>query len=660
MGINGGVIARSPTYFCRATKQSLRDKGHRLLRFLWSLAMTFFILSLCGIVFAEVSIETSVSRSRLAVGEELTLDIIITNANGDIEKPVLSSVSGFSSYSQGHSQEITIINGRATSRSIFSYVLIANSVGKQTIGPFDVNIGGRTYKVASVEVEVTPDTGFSQAPSQAPVYSQGPAVSPPSRALPRGEVTNQDIFVKAWLDKDEVYVNEPAILTYTIYTRLSATYKGFEKEPATTGFWVEDFPPEKTTRKTEQSFNGTRYVVADVRKLALFPTQAGVFTIDPGTVATTVEIRDTEDFDSFFSYNIFGRRSPAFAPSFMTQMLNKAISADPVKLVVKALPETGKPASFTGAVGDYRIESSIDKSEVEEGNPVTYRVRVIGQGNINTVQTPSLPPMDNFKIYDSSSSANISKDHLVVEGDKVTETVLVPKKAGRYTIPALSFSYFDPEGQVYKEIKTSPHVLSVKPGAQTEEPAETGGVQPVEKEEVSLMGQDIRYIKTGDAMGAPASNDLYKNPFFWLVNVLLVILSAAFLWLANRRASGLKDARGARLRRSHGVARRKLRNAASLLKKDKPDEFYAEIDRAVYGYFADKLNVSSQGVTVETIEQGVAEDALEPALMSEIRSLFDELARGRFASIEKDREHMQRVYQMADQAITRFEKVKLK
>ncbi len=260
-----------------------------------------------SVCMAEVQIETAASTSRLAVGEQLTLDIIISNAQGKISNPNISSLEGFTAYSQGHSQEITIVNGVSSSRSIFTFVLVANSVGKRTIGPFEIAIGGKNFKVAPVEVEVTATPSVQAPPSYA---SQGPAAAPPTRALPTGDIGGQDIFVKAWVDKDEVFVNEPVMLTYTLYTRLSATYKGFEKEPVTTGFWVEDFPPEKTVKRTEQFLNGSRYVVADVRKLALFPTQAGIFTVDPGALAATVEMRGNDPFDSFFPITYLDTGAP--------------------------------------------------------------------------------------------------------------------------------------------------------------------------------------------------------------------------------------------------------------------------------------------------------------------------------------------------------------
>jgi len=615
--------------------------------------------------FADVAIETSVSRSQLPIGEQLVLDIIISNADGRIEQPSISSIDGFISYSQGHSQELSIINGRSSSRSIYSYVLVANSAGEKVIGPFQVVIGGKEYKIAPVKVEVTQG---GSAPQSSYTWTTTPVTSPPSRAMP-GPGTNvgdQDIFVKAWLDKDEVYVNEPVILTYTLFTRLSATFKGFDKDPVTTGFWLEDFPPEKTVRRTEQFLNGQRYVVADVRKVALFPTQAGVFTVDPGSIAATVEIRNDDSFQTFFSGNVFGSRRSSFPPVITTQVVPKVLTADAVRITAKALPETGKPADFTGAVGHYEIESSLDKDSVEAGDPVTLRVRIRGQGNINTVQTPKLPKMDDFKVYDSSSSTNISKERLVVEGEKITETVIVPRKPGKYEIPSVPFTYFEPDSASYRTVKSEPHFLNVSGVEQASTVSAPAGATmgqtvygPDEKEEVDLVANDIRFIKIVDDGKRVPEKEIYREPLYWAVNGALLFLIALLSFLSMRRAAGPADAKGSRLRRSHAVARAKLKAAARLMKEGKGEPFYAELSRAVTGYFADKFNLPAQGITLERIEE-LAGELITAEQMNNIRRLFNEMSMGRFSRTQKGAEDMQELYKMADDVISFFEKVKLK
>lgn len=628
------------------------------------LFILFLFLS-ASAALADVAIEVSVSRYRLAVGEDLVLDISITDAQGKISEPNINAIDGFSSYSAERSQEITIVNGVTTSRNVFRYELVANSAGKKKIGPFEMKIGGKSYVVPAVDVEVLPEG--SSAPAQPHTAGYGQAVytprppiqAPAPRALPTGDVSNQDIFVKVWLDKDSVYVNEAATLTYTLYTRLSATYKGFEKEPVTTGFWVEDFPPEKTVRRTEQVLNGSRYVVADVRKMSLFATQMGVYTLDPGILSASVEMRNEGDFNNFFSYNIFGQRSRQLPPAFFSQIVSKSIPTEEIKLTVKALPEKDKPADFRGAVGLYSIDASVDKNEVEEGSPITLRVRVAGRGNINTVEPPTLKNLEGFKFYDSSSSVNISKDKLVVEGEKVIETVIVPRKAGNYEISSMNFSYFDPSAETYKQVKTKPIPISVRPSANPEASVESGpGVpQAVDKQQVQSLAKDIHFIKKAQ-QPQPVIRGLSQAPWYWPLAVLFMLASAALMFWGGIKEKSDQDTRGMRSRRSLGIARQKLKKAQQYLKENKREEFYSELSRATHGYFADKLNIPAQNVNAESIEGALP--LPEPALINQARAFFNELSYGRFASKANDADEMKKLYDMADKLIVNFEKVKIK
>lgn len=627
---------------------------------LFIIAAFCFLLVYPAWADSNLAIETSVSQSRIEVGGQVTMDLIVTNAQGKISPPKIGTIDGFTAYSQGHSQEISIVNGQMSSRSVFSYVLVANSIGKKKIGPFEVEIDNKAYKVAPVDVEVVSAGGGG--PSQA-VASGGPVAAPSSRALPTGNVSDKDIFVQAWIDKDEVYVNEPVMLTYTFYTRLPATYKGFEKEPVTTGFWVEDFPPEKTIRRTEKILDGSRYVVADVRKIALFPTEAGIFTLDPGTLAADVELRQDDPFNDFFSNNIFGVRR-AFSSPFTSQIVAKNLTVSPVKITVNALPPEGKPQNFNGAAGTYLMEGSIDKNEVQAGDPVTYRVRIWGRGNINTLQMPTVPKLDDFKVYDASSSTNLSKDKLVVEGEKIAETVMVPKKPGKFTIPPVVFSYFDTKDRAYKVMKTEPQVLTVtgsSEAADEEKPTSTGmGLEPAQKEDVSVVAKDIRFIKTSQPFESIAGYNFYNQFLYWLLNGLLVIGWILFGFLAARRGTdGLAGLKDLKFRRSHAIAKQKLKDAKRMLREEKQDEFYAETSKAVYGYFGDKLGVSSRSVALPVIEARTGEE-LGPELFNDIKKLFDELSSGRFARSKKTKEEMQELYGLADRIITFFERVKLK
>ncbi len=610
---------------------------------------------------AEVAIEASVSSYRVALGNEIVLDVTVSDADGPVSKPNMSSMDGFTAYSQGHSQEYTFVNGQSSTRSTYTYVLIANSLGKKKLGPFEIKVGNRIYEVPAVEIEVLQSTTNSSR-SSTPVsqsYTQGPVSAPSPRALPTGQVSDQDIFVRVWLDKDEVFVNEPATLTYTIFTRLPSTYKGFDKEPVLTGFWVEDFPPEKVIQKKEQLFNGRRYVAADVRRMALFPTEPGVFTIDPGKLSTVVEIQSQDNFDSFFSYNVFGYRSRT-PSAFATQAVPKFLETEKLALTVKSLPEQGKPGGFSGAVGHYTIEASLDKKEVEEGVPVTYRVKISGGGNVSTVEPPAVPPMDYFKVYDALSSVNISKERGVVEGEKVTETVLLPKKAGSYTIPGLPFSYFDPLAKEYRTLQTPAQSLTVKPS--TEIVADDSSADPEQallKKQAPAVSKDIRYIKTLDGPRPLWKKPLHEQPVYWALNVLMVV--AAFVWtvLARNKAEAMKDVTAYRQRLSFRMARRRLRVSHRMLGAGKTEAFYRELEKAIHGYFSDKLNISNAEMSYERIEAGLRETEIAGSLLAEFKSFLDQLSLGRFANVEQTEQSRRELYDTAFRIISQFEKVKM-
>ena len=256
--------------------------------------------------WAEIGIEATINPSRVVVGQTMTLTVVVNGASS-VQPPVLPKWPNFRSYSQGHSQEIQFVNGVMSSRSVFSYALLPQLPGKHVLGQLELEIDGKPYKTGVLEVEVL-DANDSSSIGRSPVTS-APVAAPAARSLPPEYMGGKDIFVRAWADKEEAYVNEPIYLTYTIYTRVSATFKGFDREPDTAGFWVEEFPPQGSVRRQEKTIGGQRYVVADVRTVALFPQEPGAYTLDPGTMSAEIEVHTADQFDRFYSTDIFGFRT---------------------------------------------------------------------------------------------------------------------------------------------------------------------------------------------------------------------------------------------------------------------------------------------------------------------------------------------------------------
>ena len=175
---------------------------------------------------------------------------------------------------------------------------------------------------------------------------------------------------------------------------------------------------------------------------------------------------------------------------------------------------------------------------------------------------------------------------------------------------------------------------------------------------MGLAAKDIRFIKTVDDGKVPAATPLYKNPVYWLIDLSLFLVFALMTFLSAKKAGAKSDLQSFRFRRSHQLARGKLRDASRMLKQGKADDFYAEVSKAVYGYFADKLNIPPQAVTRQKVEESSPDASAE--LLNKVGALFGELSHGRYGRAQKDQDDMKNLYDLADEVLTKYEKVKKK
>ncbi|MBF0253672.1 MAG: protein BatD [Candidatus Omnitrophica bacterium] len=616
-----------------------------------------------GAVFAaaEVSIETSIQPSRAAVGEPFRLTIVVTGAGAGVRPPKLPEFDTFRSYSQGHSEEVSFINGKTTSRSVFQYVLIPSEPGHQRIDGIEVEVGNRKYQTGVLEVDVE---GASQAAASKVARPQATVVPPADRSLPPEYMTGQEIFVKAWVDREEVYINQPVYLTYTIYTRTSATFKGFDDEPVTTGFWVEEFPPQGLATRHEKNIGGYRYVIADVRTLALFPTQAGEYEIVPGTLKADVEVREGDPFQRFFSRDIFGRRVYQ-TRNVVTRVEPRLLQTETVPIHVKPFPAAGMPEGFKGAVGRYTLEASVDQTRVDAGQPVTLVVKLSGEGNLNIVEMPKIPDLTDFKIYDSASSLDLRKDRFVVEGQKVQETVLVPRRPGSFEVPSLSFVYFDPVREQYVTLKTRSVKIEVEgdpdampeaaPSPNTALPAAPAPASP---SSVPLLAEDIRYLQITPDSSKGLGTPLFLTRRYWMFLASAMGLALFFIlagWIAGwlRNSSG-----GKRHRRSLAVARKRLQKARPHLRPGQEKQFYQALSKSVHGYFGDKLGLDAGAVSLGVIESRWQQKCSAEDLLR-IRQLFAEMDYGRFAIANASFEEMKKSFENAADLMSDLERKRI-
>lgn len=629
-----------------------RKRSHLYINITVFFIFTFMLISTPA--KAEVYIEASMNPAIPSVGEPVELLIAIVGADQRIKQPTLPIVKGFTQSAQSHSDETTITNGKRTTKTIFSYTLIPYEDGPFTIPSLDVEVGSVIYRTGQIG-------GVVQEAGQAPQRFNGapsPTVVPPSSPnLPDEFLTNQETFVRAWVDKDEVYVNEPTALNYTLYTRVSATFKGFDSEPVTTGFWVEDFPSQGAQTRHQKNIGQYRYLIADVRGLALFPLKSGTYDLNPGTLKVDVQIEQNDPFNQFYSRQVFGRRTMNVQKQ-VTQIHPRILQTEPIPIKVKPLP-AGMPDGFTGAVGQYSISAAIDTDKVKTGEAITHTLIISGKGNLTTLEMPQLPALQSFSVYDGGKTVELNKDRFMVEGEKRVDTILIPSQAGTFTVPAVEFSYFDYRTEKYVTIKSPSFKVQVT-GASIEPPTLPKRSEPLQKQ----FTENETPLSAGYPVPKPReSAGSIPNPWLpglhdkslWQLVLCLTGIPLILLILTRLTALLFKAPAGNKVhKKAQSTARRRLRSAAGLMKSDKHNEFLNALSAGVTDYFSGRFKIGRGSVgasyVTDKLKGKIAEDDVK-----RVDKLFKDIDYARFSSATLTENEMKTLYDEADNLIRYME-----
>ncbi len=604
------------------------------------LATLLLVLSTgSGLLAESLTVRASVDRTNLAVNEQLVLTIELQGegANSGLQ-PALPDVSEFLNFlgSGGTSQSIQIINGRmSVQRSLTNYYQ-AIKEGTFTIPPITVSYNGRNYESQPITVTVSKGAAAPAAGSAAP--------TPPAGQPQRVGEGDEQLFIRAIINKRQVYVNEPVIVIYRIYTLVQVAGMGQPKIAPSPGFWVEDFDIGQTLQQREEIYNGRKYVVADIKKAAYFPTSPGRKTIQsmviPFDVRTASRRRSNDIFDSFFDDPFFSR------------VVRKEVATRPVDIDVLALPDEGKPADFNGLVGQFKLDAEIDKQAAKTNEAITLKVRFSGTGNVRTMPKPNLAIPNDFERYEPKVTENIVRQGDAISGSKTYEYVLIPRFPGQQRIPPLSLSFFDPQSRKYRTASSPEFSLSIQKGEGTFSAAPSG----LNKEEVRLIGQDVRFIKTAMPVFRRSGHAFHSSSTFLLLALVpLLALAAAYGYKRHlQKLSG--DVAYARSRSANRMAMKKLAKAGKVLAESTQKEFYAETSRALIGFAADRLNLPEAGIITTELEKRLQERHVDSGLINAYLQLLQVCDFQRFAAATVKKEEMERFFMQAKEAIIKLEK----
>ena len=541
---------------------------------------------------AAVEVGASLDRNRTAVGEQVRLEVRVTGEARNVRPPELPELEDFVVFGGGQSQRFSFVNGRVSAEHTFTFYLQPRREGEYRIGPIVVEADGTEYRTAPIGLEVL-------AASAAPVPTPAPRESEGTRA-PADEAGDDEAFVTLSVDRDSVVVGEQIVLTFGFHraTRMSAFDSPEYTPPRTEGFWREDLPPENHTTRVIRS---RRYHVTEIQ-YALFPTRAGDLEIGAAPVRLPEDL-----FDSFFRRSN-RRRGP------------RVLRSESIPIHVDPLPSPA-PEGFDGAVASgLRLDASVDRRELDEGEAVTLRLRLQGAGHLPGLAPPQLPDLEDFRVHDAGGGADSRPQGGRLVGSRVVELLVLPQRAGRLSIPAVEYVYFDTDRRDYVTLRTEPIDLLVR--------AVEGGTSSVfaggRKSEIELLSRDILHIVPLDGDLEPWPGPLPRRPVFWTL-----LAAPALLWMGSATALRRRQALLADPRRVR--ARRALSRAREVLDGDGPAE--QRVIRAIHGWTADRFDRAAAGLTHEEVAGLLRRHGVDEERVAAVTALLERCDAARYAPL---------------------------
>ncbi len=539
-------------------------------------AIIVIILSIISILSAQ-EVKATVSSNSIQLSDVFTFKVEGINVDKNPEVDLAPLLNDFSIIS-GPAQQTSMqwINGKSTSSRSLSWSLVAKREGKLTIPPLAVTVGKDILNTQAILITVSEsDKNYE----------------------------SNELFLSIDVDKKNAYVGEQITVTYKLYTRVNMSIQGVDF-PKHSGFWTEElFVPQQVDFK-DVVLEGVNYKMATLYRIALFPTKSGKLELNPLTMNCSIVVKSKGN--NFFNDPFFG--------SFGNQTVPKVLRTKQTVINVKEFP--GRiPEGFTGAVGDFRISGAIVPDNIKANNAVTLKIQLKGTGNIDVFSLPEIKFPQNIEVFPPTLKTDKEPFRDQITGTITKEYILIPRKTGRYTIPEIKFPYFNPKVGEWRNATTQALEISVEPDDNIVNNNSNGYT----KEEVELLGEDIRFIRTKDIKWK-RSNNPYLIFGIYLLSVILIILPS-LIFKINKNRLSTED-----LRKS----KRALRNALKKLKRSGTDQF-ANTANAVYGYLKDKIYLKSDKLDPKNVKSILNTKIDDKTLINELVDLLKICDAGRFA-----------------------------
>jgi len=519
------------------------------------------------------------------------------------------------------SQTTQLVNGSMSSAVSVSYILQPKKAGNYTIPPATVVIGKRqTLRSERVSVRVSAPKPQAKTP---------PATAPaPARGGSNAGNDDMQVWVSAFPDTTKVYVGQQVTITYRLYTNVDIGNYGIKTQPPFTGFWVQDISPTYQPAASTVTIKNKEYRTVEIKKYALFPQRSGILEIEPLTAQAIARIP---------------QQGGGFWGGFFYANKEIELVTDPIKITVSDLPPNGKPDNFTGAVGQYQIGTAISNPNVQTNESVSLKITIAGAGNPKMIDLPkpNFPPsLDTFDpLTNEESFVQMDK----VNGRKTYEYTLIPSEAGQIIIPAIAFSYFDPETRSYQTASAQTITLNVRQGKEIPKAAATPTQQP---KTLAPIQPQLRLYQKGSSF--------FGTTIYYALLALPLLTFAAASTLIARQKQQQTDPLALRQKMAQKEAVQRLALAQSHLQQNNRRAFYDEVIRTVWAYLSHRVHIPASQLDKNNIAAILAQNGVSYAGIEQLLSIIASCEIALFAPAAGS-VNMHQIYQNSVQAITQVE-----
>lgn len=578
----------------------------------------FFLLLLTvqGII-AQVQFDAKVSKTTLGINERLRIDFVM-NVDGDNFIP--PSFDGFRVVA-GPSQQVSQswVNGKSSFNKIYSYFLLPTQRGSITIKQAALEYQGQIYKTTPISINVTAAVEQPRDPNDTSVS------------------VDDSLHLVAEVSNSSPYINQPITVVYKLYFSFNIGITNWREldKPKYNNFWSQNIDIKKLAAE-EGTYKGEKYRYVVLRKVVLYPQKSGALEIEPLSLDIDVELPTNRR-------DIFGR-------VLMTRD-NKRVSAGSRSIQVKALPENGKPADFSGAVGKFDFQVVPSRTTLKHGESTEVNVTVSGNGNLKLFNLPKPVVPSALEMYDAVHSESVSTPLTGMTGKVSDKYTIIPQYKGNYTIKPLSFNYFDLTTKTYKTLTSQEIVISVLDGPTSSGNTPVASESTIEKNTISASDQ-FKYIHLKTKLRPTNRKSVLGSTLFYVL-LLAPFFLIPFIVLFKKKKEAIDgDEAGLKLKLNNKLAKKYLSEAKKQLGNKEP--FYVALEKALHNFLKAKLKIETSEMSKEKIKEILTNKKAQTDTIAHFIELTENCEQARYAPSSSVA--MQQDYDKAVLVITELEK----